>query len=300
MILVVGATGLVGSEVCRRLAAREIPVAALVRASSDPAKVAALREQGVAIVEGDLRDRASLDAACRGVSAIISSAASMPFTYVPDVNDIRTTDVDGMTNLIDAAAATGVGRFVYVSFSGHLDIDFPLSNAKRTVEARIRASGLEHTILRPSYFMEVWLSPAVGFDAANATATIYGLGVDPISWIAVSDVAELAVESLEVPAAVDATLELGGPEALTPLEVVSVFEGVAGRRFEVQHVPVEALVTQQESATDPMAQSFAGLMRCYAKGDAIDMAPILRDFPIRLTTVREYAVRHVGATTPTG
>jgi uncharacterized protein YbjT (DUF2867 family) len=215
------------------------------------------------------------------------------------VNDIRTTDVDGMVKLVDAAAAAGLGRFVYVSFSGHLDIDFPLSNAKRTVEARIRASGLEYTILRPSYFMEVWLGPAVGFDAATAKATIYGAGVDPISWIAIPDVAELAVESLGVPSALNATLELGGPEALSPLQAVAEFESVAGRSFEVQHVPVEALVAQQEAATDPMAQSFAGLMRCYAKGDAIDMAPILRDFPVRLTSVREYAARTLGAATPT-
>jgi uncharacterized protein YbjT (DUF2867 family) len=61
MILVVGATGLVGSDVCRRLAARGRPVRALVRATSDPAKVDALRALGVEVAHGDLHDPASPD-----------------------------------------------------------------------------------------------------------------------------------------------------------------------------------------------------------------------------------------------
>jgi uncharacterized protein YbjT (DUF2867 family) len=56
--------------------------------------------------------------------------------------------------------------------------------------------------------MEAWLSPVVGFDAANAKATVYGTGQNPISWIAIQDVARFAVASLDHPAAKNATLEL--------------------------------------------------------------------------------------------
>ena len=86
-----------------------------------------------------------------------------------------------------------------------IDLDFPLRNAKRAVEQRLRDSGLVYTILRPSYFMEVWLGPAVGFDAANAKASIYGSGEGTISWISLQDVARFAVESLENPAAREST-----------------------------------------------------------------------------------------------
>lgn len=289
MILVTGATGLVGSEVCRRLVVKGKPVKALVRATSDPAKVGKLQDLGVEIVQGDVRDRASLEAACRGASAVISTLSSMPFSYQPGVNDIRTTDLEGMMNLIAAAKVAEVSHFIYTSFSGQIDLDFPLRNAKRAVEARLKESGLGYTILRPSCFMEVWLSPAVGFDAANATAAIYGTGNNPISWISLGDVAEFAVQSLETPAAWNGTLELGGPEALTPLQVVHIFEQAGGRPFAVQHVSAEALQAQQEAATDPMAQSFSGLMRCVAQGDPIDMGATLKSFPLRLRTVREYA-----------
>jgi len=98
--------------------------------------------------------------------------------------------------------------------------------------------------------MEVWLSPAVGFDYANRKATIYGTGVNPIRWISFQDVAQFAVASLDNPAARNATLQLGGPDALNPLQVVKIFEKAGGRPFEVQHVPVEALQGQFAAATD--------------------------------------------------
>ena len=132
---------------------------------------------------------------------MICTVSAMPFCYQPGVNDIQSVDLEGVNNLIDAAKATGVKQFIYTSFSGNLDRDFPLRNAKRAVEKHLKESGLVYTILRPSMFMEVWLSPAVGFDAANAKATIYGTGDQPIAWITIQDVAQFAVESLTNPAA---------------------------------------------------------------------------------------------------
>ena len=107
--------------------------------------------------------------------------------------------------------------------------------------------------------------------------------------------AEFAVRSLDNPAARNAMLEMGGPEALTPLEVVGIFEEIGGRPFEVQHVPEEALAAQQEAATDAMEQSFPAMMRCYAMGDAIDMEETLEAFDIQPTSVRDYAQRVLGS-----
>jgi NADH dehydrogenase len=278
-----------GSEICRQLAAKGKPVRALVRATSDQAKVKALEDLGIELAQGDVRDRASLDAACRGASAVISTVSSVPFSYQPRENDIQSVDTEGVTNLIGAAKAAGVAHMIYTSFSGQLDLDFPLRNAKRTVEQRLKDSGLTYTILHPSFFIEVWLSPALGFDAANAKATIYGTGEQAISWISFRDVAQFAVASLDNPAARNATLELGGPEAVTPLGVIQIFEKVSGRSFEVQHVPEQALAEQQASATDAMEKTFPALMRCYAQGDPIDMDAMLAAFPVQLASVQDYA-----------
>jgi uncharacterized protein YbjT (DUF2867 family) len=288
MNLVVGATGFLGGEICRRLANSGRPVRALVRPTSEPAKIAGLEGIGAEIVRGDVNDRASLDAACKGVTAVISTVSSMPFSYQPEENNIQQVDLEGTMHLIDAAQAAKTKRFIYTSFSGQIDLDFPLRNAKRAVEQHLRDSGLAYTILRPSYFMEVWLGPAVGFDYENAKVNIYGTGQNAVSWISVPDVAQFALASLDNPAAANVMLELGGPEALSPLQVVRIFEDISGRKFEVDHVPEEALLAQQQDATDPMQQSFTGLMRCYAQGDAVDMSATLRAFPVQLTSVESY------------
>ncbi len=288
MILVVGSTGMVGTEICRLLTAAGKPVRALVRATSDPAKVEKLKSLGATVVQGDLRDGASLKAACKGVSAVITTASSMPFAYKPGENTPQTTDQDGCLSLVAAAREAGVQQFVYTSFPP-MAASFPLQDAKRAVEARLRASGLTYTFLQPTYFAEIWLSPAVGFDYPNRKVTIYGTGENPISWISFLDVAQFAVASLDNPAARNTALELGGPEGISALNVVKIFEKVGGKPFEVTHVPVDALQGQLAGATDPMQKSFAGLMLCYASAAAIAMTATLEAFPLKLRTVEEYA-----------
>jgi hypothetical protein len=82
---------------------------------------------------------------------------------------------------------------------------------------------------------------------------------------------------------------VGGREALTPHDVVKIFEEESGRRFEVETIPEAKLRQQFDSATDSLEKSFAGLMLQYTHGDAIDMRRVLELVPIRLRSVREYA-----------
>lgn len=288
MILIVGATGMVGTEVARLLALAGRPFRALVRGTSDPAKVQALSHWGGTVVLGDLRDPASLEKACQGVEAVLATASALPFAYEAGKNTPRDVDQDGCLRLLAAARAAGARQFVYTSFPP-MPASFPLQTAKRAVEAGLRSSDLTHTILQPTYFAEVWLSPAVGFDPASRKATIYGDGDNPISWISYRDVAKFAVASLDNPAARNATLPLGGPEGISPSGVVRVFEEIAGKPFEITHVSTDTLRGQLEAATDPMQSSFAGLMLGYAGAKAIDMAPTLSAFPMALRTVADHA-----------
>jgi NADH dehydrogenase len=292
MILVVGATGFLGAEVCRRLIAEGESVRGAVRPTSDDATVKRLQALGVETVQADVRDPASLDAACAGVSAVMSTVTCTRSRQPGD--SVEATDLDGQLALVDAAARAGESRFVYVSYSGHLTQDSPLTRAKRTVEQRIRDSGMAFTILRPTYFMEVWLSPALGFDAMNGTATIYGDGTRPISFISRSDVAAFAVAALRDPAAAGELLELGGPDALAPLQVVRTFEDARGKPITVQHVPVDALAQQYDAASDSLAKSFAGLMLDYTRGDAIPMDDVRRRIPFSMTSVRDFAKAELG------
>ena len=292
-ILVAGATGFLGSEICRQLIEKGKKVKGLVRATSDANKVAHLQELGVETIEGDLKNKASLENAVRGISTVISTVSSTLSRQEGD--SIQTVDDEGQINLIDSAAAAGIKHFVFVSFCQMLG-EFPLQAAKRKVEKHLAQSGLNYTVLQPTYFMEVWLSPALGFDYPNARATIYGEGKKKLSWIAIRDVAHFAVASLENPAAKNKTIELGGPDALSPLEAVNIFETNADMKFELQLVPQEALQSQKEAAQDPLSESFAGLMLGVANGSVIDMKNTLEVFPVQLTSVSEYAKKCVNAT----
>jgi NADH dehydrogenase len=148
---------------------------------------------------------------------------------------------------------------------------------------------MTYTILQPTCYDEVWLTPALGFDVAKATATVYGAGHHRISWISAHDVARFAVAALEAPRAANSVIKLGGPEALSPLDVVQLAERITARTFAVQHVPESGLRAQYEAAADPMARSFAGLMlylRCRRRdrhGRAVAAVPGAAA-PIRLRT----------------
>jgi hypothetical protein len=101
-------------------------------------------------------------------------------------------------------------------------------------------------------------------------------------------VAKFAVECLTNPAARNNVLELGGPQNLSPHQVIQLFEQAKGKTFEVTHVPPEALQGQYDGASDPMQKSFIGLMLCYAAGDPIEMGSTQKAFGFPLTSVKAY------------
>ena len=75
-VLVAGATGFLGGEICRQLISKNKKVKGLVRITSDSGKVAQLKELGVETIEGDLKNKDSLANSLRGVSAVISTVSS--------------------------------------------------------------------------------------------------------------------------------------------------------------------------------------------------------------------------------
>jgi uncharacterized protein YbjT (DUF2867 family) len=292
-VLVVGATGFLGTEICRQLVQANKSVKGLVRSTSDPLKIKSLQDLGVETVTGDLKDRPSLANALENIDAVISTASSTLSRAEGD--SIDTVDRMGQLNLVEAAEERSVQHFVYVSFLESPE-ESPLQDAKRSVESRLKTSGMKYTILRPTFFTEVWLSPNLGFDAANHSATVYGHGVNKISWISLQDVATFAVLSIEKEEAVNRTFDLGGPEALSPLEVIRMFESESGSSFTIQYVPEEGLRMQKEAAVDPLQRSFAALMLTYASGAEVPMEETLKALPAKLRTVADYC--HVVAGMP--
>jgi NADH dehydrogenase len=287
-VLVVGATGLLGTEICHQLVNSGKNVKALVRPSSDPAKVAALRQLGIETREGDLKDAASIRKAVADMDSVISTASSTMSRQEGD--SIESVDENGQLNLVQAAKEGGVRQFIFISFYP-MNQQFPLQSAKRKVEKKLMESKMNYTILQPGFFMEVWLSPAIGFDFPHSKATIYGEGKNKLSWISLRDVAAIAVASLDNDAVSNSVFQISGPKALSPLEVIRIFEKHSGAGFTIEHVPIAVLQEQKTAAPDSLSESFAALMLSYAEGDNIAQNEARIIYPFKLTSVEDYAER---------
>jgi uncharacterized protein YbjT (DUF2867 family) len=289
MILVVGATGLLGTEICTQLRQNGKPVRAMVRKTSDPIKVEYLRNIGTEVIIGDLKDPDSLAAACANVDQVVSTASS---TFSRQEGDtIQSVDLQGQINLINAVKSNMVKQFSFISFPLNPKNPSPLADAKQQVERMLQNSGLSYTIIKANFFMEVWLSPALGFDIANGKARIYGDGKRKINWISFRDVASFAVNTLGNNEFYNMTIDAGGKEALSPLEVVQIFEDLTGNKIDIELIPEEMLQIQKKNAQNPLEQSFAGIMLDYANGWIMDSGGLAKKLGIDLTSVQDFAKR---------
>ena len=284
-VLVVGSTGFLGREICRQLVDAGRNVKALVRPTSDGTKVQALRKMGVETREGDLKNVASIRKALEGVDSVISTASSTLSRQ--EGGSIETVDGIGQLDLVQSAIDSGVNQFIFVSFHPMHD-PFSLQTAKRNVENKLMESKLNYTILQPGFFMEVWLSPAVGFDYPNSKVTIYGEGKNKLYMVSLVDVAAIAVASLGNELAKNSVFQVGGPAGVSPLEVVRIFENHTGNEFAVQFVPIAALQAQKKAARESISEAFAALMISYAEGDEVDMTETRKVYPFKLTSVMDY------------
>jgi uncharacterized protein YbjT (DUF2867 family) len=295
MILVVGATGVVGGMITRRLLEQGREVRVVLRRDSPSSQLVRqglatsaeeLIESGAQQVHGDLRDRASLEAAVGGVETVITTANSV---MRGGADNPQSVDLEGNRNLIEAAREAGVEHFVFVSALGaEPDHPSPVMQAKAKTGATLRASGMVYTILAPNAFMEIWPALVVGMPAVQGqTVTLVGEGRRRHSFISNRDVAAFAVAAVDNPEARNQYLAIGGPEPLTWRDVVATYERVLERPISVEFVaagePVPGL-------PDPMPTLLAG-METY--DSVIEMDEISRTFDVPLTTLETFVREQV-------
>jgi uncharacterized protein YbjT (DUF2867 family) len=229
-ILVTGATGHQGGAAARHLLEDGWHVRALTR---DPSKPAArtLAELGCEVVRGNLKERATLDAALSGAYGCYS-------VQTPRDGGPEAEEAEGR-NLADAAKAAGVQHFVYDSVigAGRDDATQPWVVAKHRLERYVRDSGLPYTIWRPSTFMENYL----GQLESIANGVLRGLDApDGIKqMIAVDDIGRfVALAFREREQWLGRTTLIAG-DRMTAAEVADTFGRVLGRpvRYEQTEPP---------------------------------------------------------------
>jgi uncharacterized protein YbjT (DUF2867 family) len=217
MILVIGATGTVGSEVVRQLVATGERPRALVR---DPATARQRLGDQVEHVVGDLDRPETIAAALAGVDRV----------FLLTTQSSRQPEWERA--VIGAAARAGVGQLVKLSVF-RADEQSPLQVARQHGQAErvLAQSGLAATILRPVFFMQNLL--AMVHDGAIATAA----GDGRVAMVDARDIAAVAVATLTGGGHAGKTYTLTGPEALSFYQVASVLSRQTGRPLRHVRVP---------------------------------------------------------------
>lgn len=280
MNLVVGATGMLGGMIARKLLAKGSPVRIMVRRSSD---YRALESEGAEVVFGDLKDPSSLEAATREVTTVVTTANA---AQRGGQDTIESVDLMGNRSLIDAARKNGVKQFVFVSAAMVDETSpVPLFAAKAKSETYLRGSGLPWTIVAPHAFMDVWFPMIIGsaLGAGKPVPVVNG-GKTRRSFVAVDDVAALTVAAVGHPQAMCQRIVLGGPEALSWSDVVAETGKIIGRELPVQNLqPGEPVPTLPPPANQFIGFLLAGLEQ---QDDIVDSTATARTFGIGLTPAR--------------
>jgi uncharacterized protein YbjT (DUF2867 family) len=236
-ILVTGANGFIGPKVVHALRAQDRDVRALVRR---PDRATYLGGLGAEVVAGDVTDPASLQAATKDITHVVHLVAIIQGRPA-QFHQVMTV---GTQNLIAAAKAAGVQRFVLMSALGTSEAaaqTVPYFAAKWAEERDVAASGLEYTTFRPSFVFgrdggalptfirQVKLSPVV---------TVLGEGLQRSQPIWVEDVAAIFAKSVDLPEAANRVFELGGPDLVDWNGLYQTIAKVLGKRRKLVHVPI--------------------------------------------------------------
>jgi len=243
MILVTGAAGYLGSHIVKRLANEGQAVRALVRNRAWAEAEGRLANLKIEWIEGDVTKPETLAAAMQGVDAVIHTVA---IAIEKGGRTYEAINYQGTVNVVDAAKAAGVKRFINVCQLGaDSKLPYRFLASKGKAQEYVAASGLAWTAFRPSV---IW-GPEDEF--ANTFAKlvpispliypIIGNGQAKFQPVWVEDLVTAIVKSVDDPATVNQDLELGGPEVLTIAEIEQRTLQAIGARRGMIRMPIPVL-----------------------------------------------------------
>jgi uncharacterized protein YbjT (DUF2867 family) len=230
-VLVTGATGQQGGAVVDALrsdATAEYELYGMTRdADSDAA--AALAKRGVRVVEANMNDRASLDAAVEGMDYVF-----LVTTFFEEGPEMETRQG---TRMVDACVAADVEYLVYSSVAGADRAPLAHFESKRAVEEYITASGLEWTFVRPVFFMQNFEWQA---DDIERGTLAMPLAEDvSLAVVDVADIGRLVATAFDDPIRwAGETVELAGDE-LTLEGFAAAFADALGHDVAAVHLDVD-------------------------------------------------------------
>lgn len=253
-LLVTAASGNLGRLVIDALLARGVAASDIVAGVRTPSKAEDLAARGIVVVEVDYARAETLAPALDGVTRVLLISGTDP------------DRVAGHRNVIDAAAAAGVGRLVYTSAPRNDEIDYALGADHRATEQAIAASGLDATILRNNWYTENYLDAVAR--AGETGEIVAAVGDARVASASRRDYAEAAAVALITDELAGQTVELGGDVAWDYDELARAATEALGRPVTYTAVTVEQLTAGLEAAgLDAGTAAFvAGIDDAIARG----------------------------------
>jgi dihydroflavonol-4-reductase len=224
MILITGATGFVGNHVARALLKRGEAIRLLVRKTSNLSWLSDLKYETAV---GDLRDRASLDAAVKGCSMLFHVAADYRFD-VSDPTDVYNSNVEGTRHLLEAAGAAGLKRIVYTSTVGCIGfIKDGLGNEESPVSLELMVGTYKRTKFQAEQVARELAVKGLPVVIVNPTAPIGEYDAKP------TPTGEMIVRFLKrkMPAVIDTGLNLIDVRDCAEGHVLAAEKGHVGERY---------------------------------------------------------------------
>ena len=291
-LLIVGATGVLGSAAAKHFIQKGLHVKCFVR---NKEKAMDLASAGGELVVGDLTNEASIVNACKNVDVVIAAAHGM---LGRGKNKSENVDDAGHKSLVDAAAKANVQHFIYTSING-LAADHPIDffRTKYAVEQHLINSGLNYTILRLPAFMEWHAHKLLGKSIIDkGKVTILGKGENPTNFIAVDDIVQALNIMVGNQAYYNKIINLAGPENISRNQVAGIYGRLSNKTPKVSHVPVGAL-NVLAAIINPFHPGIGRIMKFSAYSDAADATMNVNDsvkqFGLRATTMEEFIKKQV-------
>ncbi|GAA1950753.1 NAD(P)H-binding protein [Kitasatospora viridis] len=224
MIIVTGATGLLGRQIVERLLAR-IPAQRVGVSVRDPRKAQELADRGVRVRQGGFEDAASLAHAFEGATQVL----------VVSVDKMGEECVTQHRTAIGAAVAAGARRVLYTSQMGAgPDSHFQACRDHAATEELLRACGVPFTALRNGFY-----AASAAHFLGQARSGRVALPADgPVAWTAHADLADATAAILADEGRFEGpTPPLTGSQALTFEELAAIAGEVTGRAWSRTTVP---------------------------------------------------------------
>lgn len=229
-VLVAGAAGQLGRRVLAELRVRGYATRALVR---EEARAAELGGEADETIVGDVTRPETLVRACLGVDVVVS-AVGASLALKRGGASFREVDYAGNKNLLAAALAAGVGKFVYVSVFGAERLgESEYVRAHEDFVAELKRSRVAHAVVRPTGFFSA-MGEILRMARRGLPVMSVGGGAARTNPIHEADLARVCADAVD---GERESIEVGGPEVFTRQEIAEMAFAALGKRPKTLRVP---------------------------------------------------------------